>query len=194
MYPRFSLARPGPVGGECLSKDSFLLAAAVGGPADSLPLVFSARRLNSSLIDFVATAVCAHVENMAPRRPVIAVLGTAFKGEPATTDERHSFGIALAETIKLRLQNAELRTWDPVTAPREEGEALDRTVRAADVVVLANDHPALGRLDLDRTAALLRPGALIYDACGRDFKASGRLPNDVVLHSFGRCFDGPDAV
>lgn len=194
MYPRFSLARPGPVGGDCLSKDSFLLAAAVDDPVASLPLVFSARRLNLSLIDFVTTAVCAHLEKTAPRQPVVAVLGTAFKGEPATTDERHSFGIALAEAIKRRLQDAEVRTWDPARASGGNDETPDGAARAADVVVLANDHPALGRLDLDRIAALLRRGGLIYDVCGRTLTGSKRLPNDVVFHSFGRRLDAVDSV
>jgi UDP-N-acetyl-D-mannosaminuronic acid dehydrogenase len=191
MYPRFSLARPGPVGGDCLSKDSFLLGHSAGDTPDPLPLVFAARRLNLSLIDFVATAVCAHVCKTAPSRPVIAVLGLAFKGEPTTTDQRQSFGIAFAEAISMRLPNADVRTWDPSPAAGDDNEVPENTVGAADVVVLANDHPALSRIDLRRTAALLRQGGLIYDVCGRDLNGSGPLPNDVAFHSFGRCFQGP---
>ncbi len=194
MYPRFSLARQGPVGGDCLSKDGFLLASSLGGSPASLPLALSARRLNLSLVDFVATAVCEHVETMAPLRPVVAILGIAFKGEPATLDQRDSFGAALAEAVRGRLQNVEVRTWDPAMSSGEDDDLRQRTVSAADAVVLANDHPLLTRMDLGRTAAQLRRGALIYDVCGRDLDVSGRLPNAVVLHGFGRRFAGGASV
>ena len=192
-YPRFSVARPGPVGGDCLTKDGFLLAAALGG-RDSLPLALSARRLNLSLVEFVTTAICRHVDRVAPRPSVVAVLGMAFKGAPATADQRRSFAIALSQAIKSRLQDVEIRTWDPVASTREASGGMEQAVRGADAVVLANDHPALGRLELGRLAMLLRRGALIYDACGRDRDGLGRLPNAVVFHSFGRRFVDPDAL
>ena len=190
-YPRFSLARPGPVGGDCLPKDGFLLAAALGGARDALPLALSARRLNQSLVDFVAAAICRRVEAVAPRPAKVAILGIAFKGEPATADQRHSFGVALAEVLKSRLQGVEISTWDPVLS---SGAGVEAAVGAADAVVLANDHPTLGAIDLDRMAALLRTGALIYDACGRDGSGSARLANDVTFRSFGRRFASLEAV
>jgi hypothetical protein len=39
----------------------------------------------------------------------------------------------------------------------------------AAAIVLANNHPALAALDLDRLTAMAHPRALIYDLCGQSY-------------------------
>ena len=190
-YPRFSLTRPGPVGGPCLSKDGFLLRHSVADSPRMLSLALTARHLNQSVVDFVADAVCSHAQKTGSHRPVMAVLGLAFKGEPPTSDQRQSFGIAIIAKIRTCLPDADIRTWDPSVPSADMDEEQDRAVGAAHVVILANDHPTLSRLDLDRTARLMAQGGLIYDACGRNLNCPEQLPNSVEFHSFGKCFRVP---
>ena len=149
-YPRFSLARPGPVGGPCLTKDTALLAHALAEGRLSIPV--AARTLNQSLLGHVAQVVARHVG--AAARPVIAVLGLAFKGDPPTADRRGSFGVALAQRLQRDLAQAELRLFEPT-----DGHALDRIVAGADVVVIANYHPQIKALDPSKLARSLRGGA-----------------------------------
>lgn len=48
-YPRSGLSRPGPVGGQCLPKDTYLLASSLT-PARSSGVVLAARHVNESVI------------------------------------------------------------------------------------------------------------------------------------------------
>lgn len=116
------------------------------------------------------------------------MLGLAFKGEPATSDQRGSFGIALAERLREKLPDATIRAWDPISV--NETASLDQTLSGADIAVIANDHEAFRQLDLRATAALLRSGGMIYDACGACGAARDSLPNRVTLRCFGNASVG----
>jgi UDP-N-acetyl-D-mannosaminuronic acid dehydrogenase len=182
-YARFALARPGPVGGPCLTKDSALLAHSLR--AESFGLARASRALNESLLDHVAEAVARHVSALP--RPVIAVLGLAFKGDPPTADRRGSFGVALAERLRADLAHAALRLGEPTSDAAPERD-LDRAIAGADVVVIANDHPLIRALDPPALARSLCGGALIYDACCALAPVTQALPNAVTLRRIGGHF------
>ena len=120
-------------------------------------------------------------------RPVVAVLGLAFKGDPPTADRRGSFGVALAERLRADLAHATLRLGEPTSDAAAERD-LDRAVAGADVVVIANDHPLIKALDPPTLARSLRGGALIYDACSALAPAIEALPNAVTLRRIGGHF------
>ena len=178
-YARFALARPGPVGGPCLSKDGALLAHS---PRGSFGLARAARAVNESLLDHVMQAVARHVGARA--HPVVAVLGLAFKGDPPSADRRGSFGVALAARLRADLAHATLRLGEPTSDDPAERD-LDRAVAGADAVVIANDHPLIRALDPPTLARRLREGALIYDACCALAPAALALPNAVALRRIG---------
>jgi UDP-N-acetyl-D-mannosaminuronic acid dehydrogenase len=158
-YVRFDLARPGPVGGPCLSKDVHVLAASESVAGLDLGLLTAARAVNESLAPRVARDILARLPG--EERPV-AVLGMAFKGVPATADQRDGFGGDLARALRFARPDLEIRTWDPVEAP--DHQARDATIQGAAVVVLANDHPDLvaAARELPRSA----PDAIVYDLAG----------------------------
>jgi UDP-N-acetyl-D-mannosaminuronic acid dehydrogenase len=158
-YPRFDLARAGPVGGPCLDKDVELLLASAGLARRDAGLLVAARRLNESLPARVAEAIVAELDarSAAPKR--IAVLGLAFKGVPPTPDRRGAFACALIERLRAARADVEISVWDPVSdAPAARLAALERTP----IVVLANDHPALAA----GLAGELWPGAVVFDMTG----------------------------
>jgi UDP-N-acetyl-D-mannosaminuronic acid dehydrogenase len=181
-YPRFSLARPGPVAGPCLTKDTAILAHSVGAP-EILDVALAARRLNASLVAHVAGAAVRHIERTKPPRPIVAVLGLAFKGNPPTTDRRGSFGMALAARLREELPNAVLRLGEPTSDDASERD-LSGAATGADVVVIANDHPDITALGAYELAQRLKPAALIYDTCGA-LPFLGTLPNGVALRRLG---------
>ena len=156
-FPRFSLARPGPVGGPCLTKDLGLLLTSAGVAGIDTRLLSAARTLNASLADRVAGAIEAELGT----RPnaAVAILGLAFKGRPPTRDRRGAFAGALSQRLGDRLPGLALRHWDPVTDPRA-GRSV--AVRDAEIIVLANDHPDLA-VDL---GGELSPDAVVFDLTG----------------------------
>jgi UDP-N-acetyl-D-mannosaminuronic acid dehydrogenase len=181
-YARFSLARPGPVAGPCLPKDTAILAASLSEPG-TLELARAARRLNESLVEHVANAVKQHLDRAKRPRPVVAVLGLAFKGNPPTTDRRGSFGLALAARLRTDLADAILRLGEPTSDDPTECD-LETVVAGAHVVVIANDHPAIAALGACIMAQRLSAGALIYDTSVA-LAFMGELPNGVTLRRLG---------
>jgi nucleotide sugar dehydrogenase len=154
-FPRFALARPGPVGGPCLTKDLALLLASGGVGDVDTGLLRAARALNESLADKLARAIEATLAGRPRSAAAVAILGLAFKGRPPTADQRGAFAAALAE----RLPGIEVRRWDPVSdAPAGRRAAVE----GAAVVVRANDHPYLA-IGLE---AELRPDAVVFDVTG----------------------------
>jgi UDP-N-acetyl-D-mannosaminuronic acid dehydrogenase len=188
-YARFSLARPGPVVGPCLPKDTAILASSLAEPA-TLDLAIAARKLNASLLDHVANAIKQHLDRVRRPRPVVAVLGLAFKGNPPTTDRRGSFGLALAARLRADLADAALRLGEPTSDDPAERD-LEAVIAGADVVVVANDHPAIVALGAGGMAQRMNAGALIYDAPVA-LPLVSELPNDVILCRLGYAPVGGD--
>jgi UDP-N-acetyl-D-mannosaminuronic acid dehydrogenase len=181
-YARFSLARPGPVAGPCLTKDTAILAASLAEPG-TLALARAARRLNESLLEHVASAVRQHLDRAKRPRPVVAVLGLAFKGNPPTTDRRGSFGLALAVRLRADVADATLRLGEPTSDDPAERD-LETVIAGADVVVIANDHPAITALGAHGMAQRMTAGAMIYDTPVA-LPFMGGLPNGVILYRIG---------
>ena len=170
--PHFTMARPGPVGGPCLSKDVFLLLQPASGQEFGAELLLAARAVNARLVGRFSAAIRADLA--AAGGGTVAILGLAFKGRPPVSDRADSFGVALqAELIAAEIS---VKTWDPVSDPPE---ARASAIEGADVVVLANDHHALVDIsDIARES----PGCVVYDICGT---ADRRSASDLVLRVFG---------
>lgn len=147
-YPRATMARPGPVGGPCLSKDPVFLAD-VDPDAPEGAIFALARRINRSAVERAAEHVRSLLGDRPRREPAVAVLGCAFKGHPETSDLRDSPALDLVSSLiggdtRIVLADAVVDSGalmaacdDPaVSAVDEPGEAI----AAAAVVVIANDH------------------------------------------------------
>jgi nucleotide sugar dehydrogenase len=176
-YPRFFMARPGPAGGPCLTKDVRLLTSSLGLKGVDLSLLLAARRLNEGLAEDIAGRIDGVLSVRGPGRAAVAVLGLAFKGAPPTLDRRGAFAADLSQALLRRRPDLDLRTWDPASDPGPA--ARDDAVRGAAVVVLANDHPDLAAVgDL---APLMAPDGEIFDMCGLAPSLTGAL----TVHRFG---------
>jgi nucleotide sugar dehydrogenase len=178
QYARFALPRAGPVGGPCLTKDVFLLAESAEARGVDVSLLRQARKVNRGIVEALADRICRQVEPLG-RPAAVAILGMAFKGSPPVIDQRNSFGHGLLAALRARHAKIDIRTWDPATDPGPEGRlsAVDK----ADVVVLANDHPALADLD-SLTGARAR--ATIFDMCGV-VGPDAAIPNGLSVSAFG---------
>lgn len=182
-YPRFGLSRPGPVGGPCLTKDALLLDHSIIGRHVSSALTLTARQVNKSLLDHAASAIADHLRVSATANPIIAVLGLAFKGTPQMMDTRGSFGCGLAERLQVQWPQAIIRTWEPGA---NADVPIESVLFSADVVILANEHPLIKGLDIAAASKAMRPGGMIYDACGGFDRVRQIPPNGVRLLIFGR--------
>ena len=189
-YPRHVLPPPGPVGGPCLSKDAFLYAEGLKPRGIRPTLALEAREVNASVATHSAAFISRHAAAL--KAPVVAVLGIAFKGRPETAIVEASLAGKLRAELGVLLPHAIFRGWDPVArsgAVAALGFSPCDTAMAAaagaNVVVLANDHPAVSALPLAVLAGTLGCPALIYDLWGSGRGAGWTPPDGVLFHAFG---------
>lgn len=152
-YPRPDIARPGYVGGGCLSKDPYIMAFA-GERAGYRPgLIGAARKLNEDLPVHVAARVADALR--ATGGTTLYVLGWAYKGWPPTDDMR---GTPIAAMMPV-FDAAGLRVLghDPLVGAEviraHGGEPVDDVLagfREADAVLVVTDHPDYRALDMTR--------------------------------------------
>lgn len=190
-YPRTNLPTPGPVGGPCLEKDTYLLN-------ESFILPFSlsktARMVNEAIISDSLDYFKTYFGNrISKRQPVfrIAVIGLAFKGVPETNDLRGSMALRVITSIREEFDNVEICGYDPVVM---EKEIIDLKIQFAktyvqasdntDLVLLMNNHPKISEIKLDLVASKMKSEGMIYDYWGR-FDNVKDLPNKVVMSSWG---------
>ncbi|MGW4088010.1 nucleotide sugar dehydrogenase [Streptomyces sp. NPDC004822] len=152
-YPRPDIAKPGYVGGGCLSKDPYIMAFA-GERAGYRPgLIGAARKLNEDLPVHVAARVADALR--AVGGTTLYVLGWAYKGWPPTDDIR---GTPIAAMMPV-FEEAGLRVLghDPLVGAEviraHGGEPVDDLLtgfREADAVLVVTDHPDYRALDMNR--------------------------------------------
>lgn len=166
-YPRPDLAKPGYVGGGCLSKDPYLMLAS----ANERPpfLVGAARRLNEHLPEHVASAVVELIqyERGETRGARLAVLGWAYKGWPPTDDMR---GTPIARMMPVFdragltvLGHDPLVSGPVIRAYGGEPIGLAEAFHDTDAVLLINDHPDYRALDIPAVLGA-HPPAVIFDS------------------------------
>lgn len=165
-YPRPDLARPGYVGGGCLSKDPYLMMSSAGREPE---LVRGARELNEYLPRHVAERV---VQMLREERGTtaglrIAVLGWAYKGWPPTDDMR---GTPIASMMPIFTEaGLTVLGHDPMVTDaviRQYGGepvSLDKAFSEADAVLVITDHPDYRAVRAEAMFGERRP-AFVYDS------------------------------
>jgi UDP-N-acetyl-D-mannosaminuronic acid dehydrogenase len=169
-YPRPDLARPGYVGGGCLSKDPYILMSAARAAGYTPWLVGQARGLNEHLPLRVAERMVALIREArgGAEGARLSVLGWAYKGWPPTDDMR---GAPIAAMLPIfQAAGLDLRGHDYLVAPdviRNLGAApasAESAWEGADAVLVITNHPEYAKLDLaDRLAVMHRP-AVLFDS------------------------------
>jgi nucleotide sugar dehydrogenase len=192
-YPRTNLPMPGPVGGPCLEKDSYILAESAE-PYGVVPeITLAARTINKRQF---AESV-RHIQHLTaglsgfPAAPTVALLGLAFKGRPPTDDLRGTTARLLLDELKARFPDGRFRGFDAMVEPAAirdfglEPCSLAESFAGADLVVMHNNHPVFSTMPVETLAAsMARPG-LIYDFWNHYQQARLRLPEGILYSAVG---------
>lgn len=170
-YPRGNVPVPSPgVGGSCLKKDPHMFSEVARAAGISPSLSEIARQINETMPARVVRKVLKALDELG-KRPEdcrFLLLGLAFKGEPETSDLRHSTSLDVIDL--LRPVGGEIRGYDAIV-PRQAIEALG--VRpcgiadgfaGADCAILLNNHRSHASIDIySALASMNRPG--VYCDC-----------------------------
>lgn len=169
-YPRNEIPLPSPgVGGFCLTKDPLIYAHA-GREKGYEPLMpVNGRIVNRKIVRNVTTKV---LDFLVEKKGTAAgakvfIVGFAFKGQPETSDLRHSTTLDLLPS--LTREGCALCGYDPVVPAEDiEGQgvpvvALEDGFAAADCVLVMNNHRTYSSLDLFSLLPLTNKPALFFD-------------------------------
>jgi UDP-N-acetyl-D-mannosaminuronic acid dehydrogenase len=169
-YPRPDLAKPGFVGGACLTKDPYILLSAANAAGHEPWLVGRARALNEHLPILVAERLVELVRAIrgSAEGARLSVLGWAYKGWPPTDDMR---GAPIVPMLPLfRAAGLILRGHDYLVAPEVihglggEPVPVESAFDGADAVLVTMNHPEYAKLDLPALLARMRRPAVLFDA------------------------------
>ena len=138
-YPRSTIPMPGPVGGPCLTKDTYILCRQLDG---DLGLLLSSRKFNENYEKAIVSKIIETLRLSTQQRIIVA--GLAFKGEPLTNDSRNSFGMSLMASISKNVITKELRYWDPLVS-EEKYQRINsfhelRDLLNDSILVIANNN------------------------------------------------------
>jgi UDP-N-acetyl-D-mannosaminuronic acid dehydrogenase len=164
-YPRPDIAKPGYVGGGCLSKDPYIMLSSAQRSGHLPQLIKAARTLNEDLPVHVANRVVELMGSVGGT--TLTVLGWAYKGSPPTDDMRGTPIAAMMPVFAkagLRvLGHDPLVTDEVICAYGGEPVSLMTGFRDADAVLVITDHPDYRTLDV--AAALDGSNvALVFDS------------------------------
>lgn len=171
-YPRTDVAMPGLVGGPCLEKDPHILIASLAEHGTALEITAACRLVNERQ---PAETVATILDMLATRGPgpyQVTVAGMAFKGVPETDDLRGSMSVKVVQCLLALPQVERVVIYDDVVKrPDLEALGLDVVIqdelvsacRGSHALVIGNNHPQYGDLDLDACLAVMAPGGFVYD-------------------------------
>jgi UDP-N-acetyl-D-mannosaminuronic acid dehydrogenase len=174
-YPRPALAKPGFVGGACLTKDPYILFASFDSARCSPGLIRSARVLNEKM----PREVAGHLLDLLKRTGKdlrdlnVLICGFAYKGIPETDDMRGAPIEPFLEAI--HAEAPKLTGHDPIVRPEViasygvQPVSLEQGFSDADAVIFLNNHPKYAALDL---ASMIKssPRLLVLYDCWRIFR------------------------
>ena len=172
-YKRTNVPLPGLVGGPCLEKDPHILFQSARDRGIALEITNASRKVNErqpyETVDFIMAEMARRGLGDAAE---IALLGMAFKGVPATDDLRGSMSLKVLDALVKARPGVKVRVFDPVVhaadlqtqvpAHRACG-SLAEAVEGASVVIIANNHPDLGKKQPIDLHELMAPKGFIYD-------------------------------
>lgn len=173
-YPRPDLAKPGFVGGACLTKDPYILFASIDSKRCSPKLIRSARELNERMPMEVAEHLLRLLESSGkkPTAPRIFVCGFAYKGVPETDDIRGSAVIPFLDTVRARCSQVMGHDYvvgkDIIESYGVQPVSLEEGFCKSDAVVFLNNHKRYEALDLGSLLSAAPRPMVLYD-CWRIF-------------------------
>jgi nucleotide sugar dehydrogenase len=127
-YKRASIPMPGPVGGPCLSKDSYILTKDYSDLLENQSLILRARSQNESLVHVITNYIVSRIGKTSNSH--VLICGLAFKGQPKTNDTRDSFGLELYRNLVTKIDSSLISIWDPNFEFVNEGNAQKHVLSA----------------------------------------------------------------
>ena len=126
-YPRFRVARPGPVGGPCLVKDGKTLANSSLRRNDMGSLFDTARAVNQEVVNWAIEEVEKISKNFSQPEIEIGILGVSFKSFPLTDDLRNSPTVDFISLAANKWPKLKMNAWDSIVSYSKFRELINNS-------------------------------------------------------------------
>lgn len=190
-YERNQIPGPSPgVGGPCLYKDPYILYECGKDVGLSMAMVKQARHVNESQLSSLRARLYRKLEDIGKRPCDVKVflMGFAFKGDPVTSDTRHSTTV---DFVRLLGDVGEIMGHDFVVPPAEIEAfgvkfcSLEEGFAGADVAMIMNNHPLYGCMDVSSLLETMNMPALVVDCWHQYRKAQIEMTKGVSYVGIG---------
>ena len=166
-YPRANIPLPGPVGGPCLFKDSYILLESFNKSFKDQSIIASARSVNEKIESKIYERLSAHLDKSNLDREILFI-GAAFKGFPKTNDTRNGVTANIVNKIQDVKKPTLIKIWDPTILIEPLNElsiySVDTLVGVTpSVVVIGNNSKNLMTNEVMTLFANLSEETLIID-------------------------------
>ncbi len=197
-YPRTNLPLPGPVGGPCLEKDSYILAEGLTEKGYKAKITLAARECNESQPKYIAKYLKKLIvnNNFKQNNLIISLLGIAFKGKPITDDLRGTMARPILNELRNIFHQSTFRGFDPVVEDKdlidfglEPSKNLEDSFKDANIVLILNNHHLFSSMPLSNLSDLMCKNGIIYDCWNMHDGKNLSLPktiNYIALGSHGK--------
>jgi len=193
-YSRTNLPMPGPVGGPCLEKDSYILADSVAKYGIKPEIVLASRMVNERQPIEIVSFLKARLDNLDldGKNVKISILGLAFKGRPETDDLRGTMAKPLIQELRRNFPESKVHGFDPVVKKQgiesmgvEAEESLEAAFSNADLVIIMNNHSLFSGMPIEELAGGMSKPGIIYDFWNFFNPEKLHLPERIAFYALG---------
>jgi UDP-N-acetyl-D-mannosaminuronic acid dehydrogenase len=172
-YVRDEIPVPSPgVGGECLSKDPYILMHSCKGLVHKSKMVKLSREINEFIPYQIVEEVHEQIIKLGkvPNSTKVFIIGFAFKGEPETSDTRASTTIDLLNHFRKKgYEDQAFSGYDRIVSEEVIENfgvmpvSLTEGFKDADVVVIMNNHKSYKTMDVFGLLQSAKPDCIFVD-------------------------------
>jgi UDP-N-acetyl-D-mannosaminuronic acid dehydrogenase len=167
-YPRTNLALPGPVGGPCLTKDTYILNESFKNQNFHPKISLTARHENETVPNFIIKFLKKKIDYKKINK--IVLLGLAFKGNPPTSDLRGSVAIDFIKELKKNFRNSKIFGYDNFLSNKDFSNLklsrlnnLNECFKNTNILLILNNNVKFAKLNLIKKSKHMAQEKIIYD-------------------------------
>lgn len=190
-YLRSSIPSPGLVGGSCLEKDPYILAASLNVEDNKKSIsnknVVWSRSMNEKFFNHLLLKF----KKLYKKNTIdICILGGAFKAYPKTDDIRGSYVMPLIEWFRNNYKNPKIRVFDKIASKYHKDKVIWsneilETLKSSEVIIVQTNNKAHSSKSVINYLIQCKSKKFIIDYWGIFRDLSHKFPKNIVIIRYG---------
>lgn len=197
-YPRTNLPMPGPVGGPCLEKDSYILKNGLKELNYFPRIIMNARNVNENQPKESIKALKKYCKNRVDKKLnfYISIAGVAFKGRPETNDLRGTMAFPILKEVTKRFPRCSITIYDPIVKKKMVEEyfksfkflftnSIESSFRNCSLYIICNNHSIFNSIPITILSQQMKKPAVIFDYWNNFTNQRISLPSSINYIGLG---------